>query len=252
MGSRSTSATADCGPSDRFPVQVLYYPDAPPPKWPQVVAALGNFDGLHRGDLKRIERVRRQAGECGGTPVAVTFEPHPSRVLRPDKAPPLLMTLPQKLEAFERAGMQGVVVVRFTPDVALWEPERFVEEVLIDWLRVSEVWVGGNFLFGRNRAGTFTLLRALGGDRGFRCEKIDPSGYKDFVVEHARHCWQKDADEAGALLGHHYFIDGTVVHGDGRGRELDPTANLASENACCRRWGSTRRLPRSTACITRV
>jgi len=215
-------------------VQVLHYPDAPPPKWPQVVAALGNFDGLHRGHLKLIERVRRQAGECGGTPVAVTFDPHPSRVLRPDKAPPLLMTLPQKLEAFERAGMQGVVIVRFTPDLALWEPELFVEAVLVDWLRVSEVWVGGNFLFGRNRAGTFTLLRTLGGDRGFRCEKIDSVRYKDFVVSstRVRHLLAEGrVDEAGALLGHHYFIDGTVVHGDGRGRELGfPTANLQSEN----------------------
>ena len=151
------------------------------------------------------------------------FDPHPPRVLRPDKAPPLLMTLEQKLEAFERAGLHAVAIVRFTPELSRWEPELFVETVLIDWLRASEVWVGDNFLFGRDRSGTFTLLRALGEDRGFRVEKIDPVRYKDFVVSSTRirHLVAEGrVDEAGALLGHHYFVDGVVVHGDGRGREL--------------------------------
>jgi len=144
------------------------------------------------------------------------------------------MTLDQKLEAFERAGVDGVVVVRFSLEVSRWEPEFFVETVLIDWLRVSEVWVGANFLFGRDRSGTFTLLRALGEDRGFRCEKIDPVRYKDFVVSstRVRHLVAEGrVDEAGALLGHHYFIDGEVVHGAGRGRALGfPTANLQPTN----------------------
>ncbi len=201
-------------------MQVVYFPDAPRPKWPQPVAALGNFDGLHRGHLKLLERVRREAGERGGTPVAVTFDPHPPRVLRPDKAPPQLMTLDQKLEGFERAGIQGVAIVRFTADLARWEPELFVETVIVDWLRAAEVWVGANFLFGRDRSGTFTLLRALGEDRGFRAEKIEPVRFKDFVVSstRVRHLVAEGrVDEAGALLGHHYFLDGTVVHGDGRG-----------------------------------
>jgi riboflavin kinase/FMN adenylyltransferase len=215
-------------------MQVLYFPDAAPPKWRDPVAALGNFDGLHRGHMKLLERVRRQAGERAGTPVALIFHPHPPRVLRPDKAPPLLMTLDQKLEGFERAGIQGVVIVRFTPEVARWEPEYFVETVLAGWLRVAEVWVGANFLFGRDRAGTYTLLRALGEDRGFRADKIDPVRYKDFVVSstRVRHLvGEGRVDEAAALLGHHYFVDGTVVTGDRRGRELGfPTANLDTTN----------------------
>lgn len=198
------------------------------------MVALGNFDGMHRGHLRLVERVRRQAGERGGTPVALIFEPHPPRVLRPDKAPRLLMTLDQKLEAFERAGMQGVAVVRFTPELSRWEPELFVETVLVDWLRVAEVWVGANFLFGRDRSGTVTLLRTLGEHLGFRTEKIDPVRYKEFVVSSTRirHLVNEGrVDEAGALLGHHYFIDGTVVRGDGRGRQLGfPTANLETEN----------------------
>ena len=194
----------------------------------------GNFDGLHRGHAKIIDRVRRRAGERGGTPAAMTFDPHPPRVVRPDKAPPLLMTTEQRLEALGRAGMQGVAVVRFTHEMSQWDPETFVRTVLVEWLHVVEVWVGANFLFGHDRAGTFTVLRTLGARYGFRAEKIDAVRYKDFVVSSTRIrrlSSEGRVDEAGALLGHHYFIDGTVVHGKARGREIGfPTANLATAN----------------------
>src|SRR5512145_3433342 len=108
--------------------------------------------------MKIIDRVRRRAGERGETPAAMTFDQHPPRVLRPDKAPPLLMTKAQKLEALGRAGMQGVAVLRFTRELSLWDPETFVRTVLVEWLRVSEVWVGANFLFGHDRSGNFTSL----------------------------------------------------------------------------------------------
>ncbi len=184
--------------------------------------------------MKIIDRVRRRAGERGGTPAAMTLDPHPPRVLRPDKAPPLLMTKAQKLEALSRAGMQGVAVVRFTREVSQWDPEVFVRTVLVEWLHVAEVWVGANFLFGRDRTGTFSVLRSLGARYGFRAEKIDPVRYKDFVVSSTRIrrlVSEGRVDEAGALLGHHYFIDGTVVRGAGRGREIGfPTANLSTEN----------------------
>ena len=222
-------------------MQIIHFPDAPPPKWPAPIAALGNFDGLHRGHQQLIRQVRHRAAERGGTAVAVIFDPHPPQVLRPDKAPPLLMTLEQKLEAFERGGLEAVVIVRFTRELSQWEPEAFVERVLIDWLRVSEVWVGENFLFGRDRKGTFTLLRALGEDRGFRTEKIEPVRYKDFVVSstRVRHLiGEGRVDEAGALLGRYYTIDGVVVHGDGRGRELGyPTANLDVASALLPAFG---------------
>ena len=215
-------------------MQIAHYPDDPPPRWHNPVLALGNFDGLHRGHMKIIDRVRRRAGERGGTPAAMTFEPHPPRVLRPDKAPALLMTEAQKIDALTRSGMQGVAVVRFTPELSQWDPEMFVRSVLVDWLHVVEVWVGANFLFGHERAGTFSVLRSLGARYGFRAEKIDPVRYKDFVVSSTRVrrlVAEGRVDEAGALLGHHYFIEGTVARGAGRGRELGfPTANLATFN----------------------
>jgi riboflavin kinase/FMN adenylyltransferase len=215
-------------------MDVIYFPDGPKPRWPQPVLALGNFDGLHRGHMKIIDRVRRRAGERGGTPIAMTFDPHPPRVVRPDKAPPLLMTTEQRLEALERGGMHGVVVVRFTPELSRWEPEAFVQQVLVDWVHAVEVWVGANFLFGRDRTGNFTLLRALGMRYGFKAEKIDPVRYKEFVVSSTRIrrlVAEGRMDEAAALLGHHYFLDGTVTRGSSRGREVGfPTANLQTYN----------------------
>lgn len=196
--------------------------------------ALGNFDGLHRGHTKIIERLRRVATERSATSVVMTFDPHPPRVVRPDKAPPLLMTKAQRIDALERADVDGVAVVRFTPELSQWDPETFVRTVLVEWLRVSEVWVGANFLFGRDRAGNFSLLRSLGARYGFRSEKIDPVRYKEFVVSSTRIrrlISEGRVDEAGALLGHPYAIDGVVVHGDGRGRTLGyPTANLTTDN----------------------
>src|SRR5215204_4212690 len=213
---------------------VAHFPDDPPLRWHQPVVALGNFDGLHRGHMKIIDRVRRRAGERAGTPAAMTLDPHPPRVVRPDKAPPLLMTEEQKTEALARSGMQGLAVVRFTTDVSNWEPETFVRTVLVEWLHVAEVWVGANFLFGHNREGNFSVLRVLGARYGFRAEKIDAVRYKDFVVSSTRIrrlVSEGRVDEAGALLGHQYYIDGPVVHGDHRGASIGfPTANLCTEN----------------------
>ena len=215
-------------------MHVAHFPSDQRPGWIRPVAALGNFDGVHRGHHRILDHVKRQAALCGGVPVVVTFDPHPPRVVRPDKAPPLLMTLDQKLEAFETAGVRHVAIVQFTPEMARWEPEAFVDAVLVDWLGVAEVCVGANFLFGRDRTGTFTLLKALGQDRGFRVDCIEPVRYKDFVVSstRVRHLIEEGrVAEAAALLGHHYFLDGVVVHGEKRGRDLGyPTANLQTTN----------------------
>jgi riboflavin kinase / FMN adenylyltransferase len=114
------------------------------------------------------------------------------------------------------------------------DPETFVRTVLVDWLRVSEVWVGANFLFGHDRSGNFSTLRTLGQRYGFRADKIDPVRYKEFVVSSTRVrrlVSEGRMDEAGALLGHQFYLDGRVVPGAHRGRELGfPTANLETTN----------------------
>jgi riboflavin kinase/FMN adenylyltransferase len=216
-------------------MDVIHFPDdGRPVRWVQPVLALGNFDGVHRGHRKILDRVCRGATEHGATPVVMTFDPHPSRVVRPDKAPPLVMTTKQKLEALAAAGLHGAAIVRFTPALSQWDPETFVRNVLVDWLRVAEVWVGANFLFGHDRTGNFTLLRTLGAKYGFKAEKIDPVRYKEFVVSSTRIrrlIGEGRVDEAAALLGHEYYLDGTVVVGDRRGAQLGfPTANLCTDN----------------------
>jgi riboflavin kinase/FMN adenylyltransferase len=214
---------------------VIFFPDDQrPATWRRPIVALGNFDGLHRGHQKIVERVCRQAREQGATAVVMTFDPHPPRIVRPDKAPPLLMTSAQRVEALRKAGVDGVAFVRFTHEMSQWEPEAFVRDVIAGWLHPAEVWVGGNFLFGRDRSGNFSLLRSLGLRYGFRAEQIDPVRYRDFVVSSTRVrrlVTEGRVDEAAALLGHYHFIDGTVVPGAGRGRSIGiPTANLSTEN----------------------
>jgi riboflavin kinase/FMN adenylyltransferase len=216
-------------------VDIIHFPeDARLPSWVQPVLALGNFDGVHRGHRKILDRVRRVAGEHGATSVVMTFDPHPSRVVRPDKAPPLVMTTTQKLEALAAVGLNGAAIVRFTPALSQWDPETFVRTVLVDWLRVAEVWVGANFLFGHDRSGNFSMLRTLGARYGFKAEKIDPVRYKEFVVSSTRIrrlISEGRVDEAAALLGHEYYLDGTVVHGERRGTQIGfPTANLCTDN----------------------
>src|SRR3954466_8211341 len=98
-------------------MNVIHFPeDQRPSRWTQPVLALGNFDGVHRGHRKILDRLRRVAMERGATAVVMTFDPHPPRVVRPDKAPPLLMTKQQKLEAIAQTGIQGAAVIRFTPE----------------------------------------------------------------------------------------------------------------------------------------
>jgi riboflavin kinase/FMN adenylyltransferase len=216
-------------------MEIIHYPDDPAPlEWRQSVLALGKFDGLHRGHRKIVDRVRYRATEVGVKSVILTFDPPPPRIVRPDEAPPLLMTQKQKLECLAESGIDGVAVVRFTPEMSRWDPVEFVETVLVEWLRVSEVLVGANFLFGRNRSGNFTLLRQLGVRQGFRVEKIDPVCYKEFVVSSTRIrrlIAGGQVDEAAVLLGRHYAIDGEVVLGAQRGQQQGvPTANLRTAN----------------------
>jgi riboflavin kinase/FMN adenylyltransferase len=214
---------------------IAHYPDDPrPARWSGPVVAIGNFDGVHRGHLKLIERIREAAHARATVPVVLTFDPHPPQVLRPDKAPPLLMTLEQKAATLEGAGVAGLAVVRFSAAMATWEPEQFVRRVLVDWLRASEVWVGADFLFGRNRSGTFSLLRTLGQQWGYRADKVDPVRYRDFIISSTRIrrlLTEGRVDEASALLGRHYAVTGLVVTGQQRGRLLGfPTANLSTAN----------------------
>ena len=216
-------------------VSIIHFPDnSKPVHWDRIVLAVGNFDGLHRGHTKILECARQSADRQHARAIVLTFDPHPSRIVRPDKVPAALMTMEQKTKALMQVGLDGIAVVRFTKELSQWSPELFIRKVLVDWLQVVEVWVGVNFLFGKNRSGNFSLLRVEGEKHGFQAEKINAVRYRDFVVSSTRVrrlITEGRVDEASALLGKHYFIDGIVVHGSGRGQEVGvATANLETAN----------------------
>jgi riboflavin kinase / FMN adenylyltransferase len=212
-------------------VDIIHYPDDPrPAAWRAPVLALGNFDGLHRGHMTIVNRVIRAATDRDRTPVLLTFDPHPRRIIRAGEAPRLLMDMPRKIEALAHTGLAGVAIVRFTYELSQWSPDSFVKAVLVDWLGVSEVWVGSNFRFGHDRSGDVSTLQTLGRQYGFVASKVDSVLHNGAIVSSTRIRALVEAgavDEAAELLGHRYDIEGTVVVGDGRGRQIGfPTANL--------------------------
>ncbi len=218
-----------------FHSKVIHFPDdSVVADWEGAVVAIVNFGGVHAGHATILRNVRRRAEERGARGIVVTFDPHPPKIVLPDKAPPLLMTHTQKCIAMMEIGLDGVGVVRFTAGLSKWEPDLFVRRVLVEWLGVCEVWVGENFLFGHDRSGNFSLLRTLGVRYGFEAYKVEPVRYKEFVVSSTRIrrlITDGQVDEAGALLGHHYALTGTVQQGAGRGRTQGvPTANVKTEN----------------------
>ncbi|GAA1822486.1 bifunctional riboflavin kinase/FAD synthetase [Microlunatus capsulatus] len=190
------------------------------------VVVIGNFDGVHRGHVALLRTAR--AAEPDAPLVVVTFWPHPMSVVRPDQTPPLLSTLPHRVELLREAGADDVVVVDFTPEVAGWSPEQFVDTVLRP-LHPRRVVVGENFRFGFRAAGTVETLAALGaGDFvvqpvGLVTDGAQPSS--STLVRHA--VAEGDFGRVRELSDHPFRFTGVVVQGDQRGRLLGyPTANL--------------------------
>ncbi len=195
----------------------------------RAVVVIGNFDGVHRGHLAVLEAARELAGP--DPVVAVTFEPHPLVVLRPDRAPAVLTPLPEKRRLLRRAGAGQVVVLPFDAELARWSPAEFVERVLVERLHARVVVVGENFRFGHRAAGDVDLLRRLGVDAGFRVVPAPlatvPGGSRVSSSLIRERLAAGDVEAARAALGRPFRLFGLVVRGDARGRELGyPTANL--------------------------
>ncbi len=219
--------------------------------------SVGNFDGVHLGHRALAEAVVREAQAAGGEAVVLTFDPHPSRVLAPDRAPATLMTIPQRAEALGALGIDRLAVLPFTRELSHEPPEAFARRVLAGALGARAVVVGFNFRFGRARAGDVAALKAFGDRLGFSVRAFPPVLYEGAPVSSSRirEALGRGAVEAArALLGRRYFVDGSVVEGVGRGRELGlPTANLDPLNeilpgagvyAClCSVGGESRRRP---------
>jgi riboflavin kinase/FMN adenylyltransferase len=199
----------------------------------RTVVVVGNFDGVHLGHRHVLSRARQVADERGLQVVAVTFDPHPMAVLRPEHAPTTLTSIDDRAALLHDAGADAVLAHPFNRDVAGWSPEEFVDRVLVGLLHASAVVVGANFRFGHRAAGDVALLTELGArqsdGRDFTTEGIAlDGGPQVWSSTYVRTCLAA-GDVAGAAeaLGRPVTVRGVVVRGDRRGRELGfPTANV--------------------------
>jgi riboflavin kinase/FMN adenylyltransferase len=195
------------------------------------VLTIGNFDGVHRGHLALFERVKIRARAIGGVSVVMTFQPHPTKIMKPEKAPALITPTQQKLALISRTGIHTILCLPFDKTFAAISAEDFVRDILVDKIGVKELVVGYDYAFGRDRTGNIELLRRMGKDRGFLVHVAEPVLIGKRVVSSTsiRELVKAgELSEAKRLLGRDYQICGTVVKGRNRGGRLlgFPTANL--------------------------
>jgi riboflavin kinase/FMN adenylyltransferase len=197
------------------------------------VLAIGNFDGIHLGHQAILRATVERARAFGAVSTALTFDPSPRKVLRPESAPLRLSTNAQRMEWFNLLGLEAVVVLPFTLDLARLSPEEFVEQILLRDLRVKAILVGENFRFGHKQAGDVKLLSELGAKYGFDVVIVPPVIYHGEVVSSTiirREVAEGDVSHAARLLGRAFALTGEVVSGTGTGRRFTfPTLNLAAE-----------------------
>ncbi|MBM7813488.1 bifunctional riboflavin kinase/FAD synthetase [Saccharothrix algeriensis] len=203
-----------------------------PGGWGRCVVTIGVFDGVHRGHQALIDRAVASAAEKGVPSVLMTFDPHPSEVVRPGSHPAQLTSLRQRAELVERLGVDVFCVLPFTVEVSRMPADVFVHEVLVDRLHAAAVVVGQNFTFGNRAAGNVDLLRTLGQRFGFGTEGADlvTDDGVTYSSTYIRACIDAgDVKAAAHALGRPHRLEGIVVRGDGRGKELGfPTANLST------------------------
>ncbi len=198
------------------------------------VVTLGNFDGVHAGHRAVLGEVVTRARAVGARAVAVTFDPHPLQVLHPDRAPALITSLGQRLELMASTGLDAVLVMEFTRELAAWSPERFVRRVMVEALGAKVVVVGRDTRFGHRNSGDVETLRQLGSDLGFEVDvigdRVPRSGERRWSSSWVRELLLAgDVADAAEVLARPHRLAGEVVHGDHRGRELGfPTANLGA------------------------
>jgi riboflavin kinase / FMN adenylyltransferase len=195
------------------------------------IASVGNFDGVHRAHVRVLNEIAARAKQRRAKSVAVTFEPHPMRILRPDSGPKLLTPREEKLELLGQTGIDAVAVIPFTRDLSLMNPRDFVKHVLCDRLQVTELHEGYNFRFGHKAAGDVNLLKQLGAELGFepiiypemrlRGESVSSTRIRELIRA-------GDIRRARFLLGRPFSIQSTAGRGRGYGSKYTvPTINLS-------------------------
>jgi riboflavin kinase/FMN adenylyltransferase len=194
------------------------------------VATIGNFDGVHLGHQAVIRQLHEVAAECMLPATVLVFEPQPQEFLAPARAPARLMRLRDKIEWLARHNVDHVLCLRFDRTLAGWSAQQFVDQVLSGGLAVQHLIVGDDFRFGKNREGNYSILREYADRYGF---KVDHTRTCEHQGRRISSTWVREALHSGdmslaaSLLGRPYAINGRVIHGDKRGRELGyPTINL--------------------------
>jgi len=196
--------------------------------------AIGVFDGVHRGHQAVFSTSARHAHAADGTPVVVTFDPHPAKVLRPNDAPHLLTARQHKIDLIRALGVGHLLVIEFNLQFAATRPEEFVRQLTESCKPLREICVGHEWSFGHNRAGNLSLLKTLGADFDFDVVGIPPVVVNGHVVSSTaiRNAVREgDFDRAAEMHGRPYSIVGTVTAGDKLGKKLGfPTANLSAHS----------------------
>ncbi len=226
------------------------------------VVTVGNFDGVHLGHQAMLRDVADRARAAGAPSVVVTFDPHPLKVLHPERAPKMIQTLRQREEAIEACGIDAVVLVPFTRDFSLVPAEEFARELLGRRLAAREVCVGAHFVFGRERGGNLEILRRVGVEAGFSVRGVADVADAAGPISSTRIRTSLTGGEvAGAneMLGRPYAMDGIIAKGDKMGRKIGfPTTNLQPDNELYPKDGvyfTSIRLEsfeRTFACVTNI
>lgn len=198
--------------------------------FPYPVVAIGNFDGVHMGHQIIFRQVAEIAGEHQGTGIVFTFEPHPLKIIAPEKAPPLLTTFRTKMELIQLCGIDRVICAEFTRQFADQAPRDFAENILAGKIGAREIVVGFDYAFGRGREGTIAYLKKMGDELGFKVHIVQPVRIEDRLVSssHVRDLIEDgEVEKARQFLGRHYSIRGPVVSGYKTGASIGfPTANI--------------------------
>jgi riboflavin kinase/FMN adenylyltransferase len=212
-----------------------------PHSLPRPVLTIGNFDGVHLGHQSLMRTLVARATATGGSSLVLTFDPHPLQVLAPDNAPRQIQTLDQKLAALGALGIDVVVVLPFTRDLAHMDAREFVTGILVGRLHAREVHVGASFAFGHRREGSFNLLKEMGEEFGFLVEKIHQVQFRGTRVSSTMVRQALVSGQAGLarrFLGRPFALEGEIVHGAAVGTSLRvPTANLSARNELIPRTG---------------
>ena len=205
------------------------------------VLAIGSFDGIHFGHQAILRSVVARARALNAVPTALTFDPSPRKVLRPETAPPQLSTIAQRLAGFQALGLEAAVVLPFTLELSRLRPEEFVQHILLRNLRIKAVFVGENFRFGHKQTGDVNLMRELGAEHGFEVVVLPPVIYRGEVVSSTlirKEIADGDVSRAARLLGRPFVLTGEVIPGTGTGHRFTfPTLNLAAEQGLLPRRG---------------